>query len=357
MFFDNIQIKQVERFTWNSYDLPQMVVEHVAWTRILDSHKGPRRLRSSRGSLRDLSDLCRLASAWAASGSTPDDVTLLTEPWPLGRILLSKVLSSASNDVVRSSYQDFEATLTQRATLIGSYLMRHSFRSRHWTVTGESSRSNMFAENLFRPRYQAVAEKVAHDLFAGSDQCVSAMPSKPCSPDDFVGMIKGCWLEQTETAYRTCASVLESAKLHIKHLRQHRAYLAGLNYGSSCSACLLEPWAHILPCKHGLCTLCLRACDGKEMDGCRMTVKECPICELNVGPRCVRKCIPPTATLRVLALDGGGVKGLVQLRILQYLLGKIGLCETVHISTFFDLMVGSSIGNEIIPTVDIHDVH
>lgn len=51
---------------------------------------------------------------------------------------------------------------------------------------------------------------------------------------------------------------------------------------------------------------------------------------------------------RVLALDGGGVKGLVQLQILEHLLDKIGLRETVHISSFFDLLVGSSIGNEIL---------
>ncbi|KAG9694586.1 FabD/lysophospholipase-like protein, partial [Aureobasidium melanogenum] len=54
--------------------------------------------------------------------------------------------------------------------------------------------------------------------------------------------------------------------------------------------------------------------------------------------------MPPTATLRVLALDGGGIKGLVQLQILKYLLDKTGLREAIHISSFFDLMVGSSIG-------------
>ncbi|KEQ57547.1 FabD/lysophospholipase-like protein, partial [Aureobasidium melanogenum CBS 110374] len=157
-------------------------------------------------------------------------------------------------------------------------------------------------------------------------------------------MIKRCWLEQTKTAYRTCESVLESAQLHVKNLHQHREYLARLRYGGNCSACLLEPWTHTLPCKHGLCTLCLRACDGKETDGCRIIVNECPVCELSVGSRCIRKFIPPTATLRVLALDGGGVKGLVQLQVLQYLCDEIGLRDTVHISTFFDLMVGSSIG-------------
>jgi patatin-like phospholipase/acyl hydrolase len=46
----------------------------------------------------------------------------------------------------------------------------------------------------------------------------------------------------------------------------------------------------------------------------------------------------------VLALDGGGVKGMVQLEVLAHLLKEIGLGEEVHLSTYFDLMVGSSIG-------------
>jgi patatin-like phospholipase/acyl hydrolase len=58
--------------------------------------------------------------------------------------------------------------------------------------------------------------------------------------------------------------------------------------------------------------------------------------------------------LRVLALDGGGVKGLVQLQVLQYLCDEIGLRDTVHISTFFDLMVGSSIGKENMSSVNVH---
>jgi hypothetical protein len=77
-----------------------------------------------------------------------------------------------------------------------------------------------------------------------------------------------------------------------------------------------------------------------------MDVHECPVCEQSVGFPCTRRFMPPTATLRVLALDGGGVKGLVQLHILEHLLDKIGLREGVHISSFFDLMVGSSIGND-----------
>ena len=355
-FFENIQIKQVKPVMWNTYDLPNMAVKHIAWKHIRDSHKSVRRLRSSHGSLWNSSDFYRLASAWEASRSIPDDVALLTEPWPLGRVSLPKVLSSASDDIMRSSSQDFEAILTHRAALVGSYLTRHSFRSRHWTVSGDSSLSNTFAENQFRLRYQSIAETVAHDLLKELNRSISAAPSKHYSPETVVDMIKRCWLEQTKTAYRTCESVLESAQLHVKNLHQHREYLARLRYGGNCSACLMEPWTHTLPCKHGLCTLCLRACDGKETDGCRIIVNECPVCELSVGSRCIRKFIPPTATLRVLALDGGGVKGLVQLQVLQYLCDEIGLRDTVHISTFFDLMVGSSIGKENMSSVNVHRI-
>jgi hypothetical protein len=345
-FFDNIEIEQVKHLTWTKYALPRMDIKYVAWEHICDSHRSLRRLRSNHGRLWTLSDFRHLASAWEATGNVPDDISLLTDWWPPGKYSLPEVLSSAESDITRGSGQDFEVLLKQRANLVGSYLMRHSFRSRHWTVPGECCLTNMFAEDQFRLRYLPIARSIARSVFEEQKRFTLAAKSKRYYPDNLVDMIQNCWLERTRSAYRTCDSILESAQLHIKQLRQHRQFLTTLQYGSRCAACLLEPWDHILPCKHGLCTLCLRACRGKETGGCRMDVHECPVCEQSVGFPCTRKFMPPTATLRVLALDGGGVKGLVQLHILEHLLDKIGLREGVHISSFFDLMVGSSIGND-----------
>ncbi|KAK3612882.1 hypothetical protein LTR22_028407, partial [Elasticomyces elasticus] len=51
---------------------------------------------------------------------------------------------------------------------------------------------------------------------------------------------------------------------------------------------------------------------------------------------------PSAARGRILSLDGGGVRGLVQLLVLQMLEDKIGL--GLPLTRFFDLIVGTSIG-------------
>lgn len=295
--FDNIKIEQVKNFARSINLLPPRITQHVAWGHIRDSHKVSRRLRSNHGWLWTLSDFQQLASAWKATGSMPNIVLQLTDPWPPGKFSLSSVLSSVDSNV-RSNDQRFDTVLNARASLVSSYLMRHSFQSRHWTVPGKSSQTNMFAEDQFRLRYLPLATSIVRSSFEQSEKFTSAAISERYVPDDLVNMIKDCWLENTRRAYRSCVSIFDSAKLHIEQLRQHRGYLAGLQYGTRCAACLLEQWAHMLPCRHGLCTLCLRACHGKEASGCRMDVYECPVCEHTLAFPCLRTYVPSTATVR-----------------------------------------------------------
>jgi hypothetical protein len=347
-FFDNIHIGTVRHSTSNKDSLPRTFTQHVAWEHIRDSHRSSRRMRLNHGRLWTLSDFRQLVLAWEATGSMPDDVLLLTNPWPLGKCSLLGILSDAGMSNAQISGREFDMMLTQRVILVGSYLMRHSFRSRHWTVAGERSKTNTFAEDQFKRRYLPLVRNIVCGLLRGAKQVVPAVTPERYTSDDLVRMFRDCWLENTARAYRDCDSVLESARLHIEQLRNHRVYLASVDYGYRCAACLQESWAHLLPCEHGLCTLCLRACHGKELSGCRMHIYECPVCEQNIGSTCIRGFVPPTASLRVLALDGGGIKGLVQLQILEHLLDKVRLSGAIHISSLFDLMVGSSIGNGMI---------
>jgi hypothetical protein len=347
-FFDNIHIGTVRRSTSNKDTLSRTLTQHEAWEHIRGSHRSSRRLRSNYGKLWTLSEFRQLVSAWEATGSMPDDVLLLTNPWPLGRCSLLGTLSGAGIGNAQISGREFDMMLAQRAVLVSSYLMRHSFRSRHWTVAGERSKTNIFAEDQFKQRYLPLVRNIVCGLLRRAKQVVPVIAPERYTSDDLVRMFRDCWLENTAKAYRDCDSVLESARQHIEQLRNHRVYLATVDYGYRCAACLQESWVHLLPCEHGLCTLCLRACHGKELSGCRMHIYECPVCEQNIGSACIRGFVPPTASLRVLALDGGGIKGLVQLQILEHLLDKVRLRGAIHISSLFDLMVGSSIGNGII---------
>ncbi|TIA32885.1 hypothetical protein D6C78_07927 [Aureobasidium pullulans] len=240
--------------------------------------------------------------------------------------------------------EGFEAVLDGKISVLSTYLTRHSFLSRHWTVLGEHSQPNSFANKQFKLRYQHLAQRIVSNLIEEHKQLLPAPRVERYSPQALERRIQDRWLKDTKDVYSTCASVLDAAKAHIKKLRSYRGYLSDGDFGNYCAACMLEPWTHLLPCGHGLCTLCLRACNGQEMIGCRMEVDECPTCERDIGSQCIRKFVPPTVAPRVLALDGGGVKGMVQLEILTHLLKEVDLGDTIHISTFFDLIVGSSIG-------------
>ena len=158
-------------------------------------------------------------------------------------------------------------------------------------------------------------------------------------------MFRDCWFNKTKTMYTSCQSAEEATRVHIESLVPYQGRLSKIASGIYCAACFLRAWDHILPCAHRICTLCLRACKSQEMMGCRVKVSECPVCRQDLGAHCVVKYDPPTAPKRVLALDGGGIKGIIQLEILNRLLKEMRLGSEIHLTAYFDLIVGTSIGN------------
>lgn len=97
----------------------------------------------------------------------------------------------------------------------------------------------------------------------------------------------------------------------------------------------------MLPCGHTICDTCAVIFGAKARQGeYQFDVTECPLC----GKNCqltVRQ-LPPTKRPMILSLDGGGIRGILQLGLLwaldQALGGEIPLGEV------FDLCVGTSVG-------------
>ncbi|CAI7602506.1 unnamed protein product [Penicillium pancosmium] len=108
---------------------------------------------------------------------------------------------------------------------------------------------------------------------------------------------------------------------------------------TTCFVCLFRPPEHMLPCTHALCDTCV-AIFGKfePSRAYQVEIVQCPICE--------RKCkmtirqLPPTKRPVILSLDGGGVRGLIQLGLLCALEKRIGL----PIALLPDLCAGTSVG-------------
>ncbi|KAK4890547.1 hypothetical protein LTR49_028726, partial [Elasticomyces elasticus] len=128
---------------------------------------------------------------------------------------------------------------------------------------------------------------------------------------------------------------------HVDRLRSQSDFLETRGYSVSCGTCGINPWRVMLPCgKHGMCNLCLRRIDIDWRLYGGAQVRSCPICCMDLGTWRA-KVEPPGAYGRILALDGGGVKGLIQLEILELLEQTIGL--DLPLRRFFDLIVGTSI--------------
>lgn len=113
----------------------------------------------------------------------------------------------------------------------------------------------------------------------------------------------------------------------------------------TCFCCLRELAEHPLPCGHVLCTPCIHGY-GKphnELPG-SYTVASCPLHDFDAVFRVPSEIIfkPQLAGVRVLALDGGGMRGIVILEVLRKIQYELG--NRIPIQEFFDLIVGTSTG-------------
>ncbi|KAF1844020.1 FabD/lysophospholipase-like protein [Cucurbitaria berberidis CBS 394.84] len=123
------------------------------------------------------------------------------------------------------------------------------------------------------------------------------------------------------------------------------------NSHSVCFCCLLRPPEHALPCGHVLCTQCIMIY-GHPRPGSRteIQIEYCPLEVQTVrASQPWRVHLKPDAAgVRILTLDGGGIRGIVELEILQSLEKELnGRNGRLRIQSFFDLVVGTSTGGLI----------
>ncbi|KAF8847642.1 hypothetical protein BDZ45DRAFT_315849 [Acephala macrosclerotiorum] len=109
---------------------------------------------------------------------------------------------------------------------------------------------------------------------------------------------------------------------------------------SVCWCCLFEAPEHALACGHVLCTPCLKAY-GRPEGRNIVRIHECPFESYGSQPRSIY-IKPETAGVRMLVLDDGGVRSIIQLEILRLLEQELG--GKLPIQLFFDIIVtkGSS---------------
>lgn len=111
---------------------------------------------------------------------------------------------------------------------------------------------------------------------------------------------------------------------------------------TTCFCCLMAFAEHIVACGHMFCLRCIRAY-GEEKET-SLQISFCPLgCgKANGDDTQPARLIPSSAGLRLLALEGGGRRTLLQLETLHRIEKLLG--GRICIGAFFDLVVGAGAG-------------
>lgn len=131
----------------------------------------------------------------------------------------------------------------------------------------------------------------------------------------------------------------------------HREHWKHVFSNKTCLVCLQGVPNYVLSCKHAYCAACVQELgEPSDLVDCAWRITRCLLCGETVreqqGQLFALK--PRCAGVRILTLDGGGVRGIVELAIIAKLEESIPL--RLPFGYFFDLVVGTSTGEfRVIP--------
>ncbi|RPA77551.1 hypothetical protein BJ508DRAFT_417003 [Ascobolus immersus RN42] len=140
------------------------------------------------------------------------------------------------------------------------------------------------------------------------------------------------------------AAVLHQSEIFVPFFTKHKT----LKSSRLCFICLAEVSRYSLRCQHSICELCLKTF-GTTVDCVYYRLSSCPFCSStprdNVTVPYNFSVTITEASPCILSLDGGGIRGIVQLKALCQLEREIGL--GIPLIEFFDVVVGTSCGGII----------
>lgn len=157
-------------------------------------------------------------------------------------------------------------------------------------------------------------------------------------PSGFIRLLEGEYVEQVEAFSRLANP--SNVIWHQEKLSVFQRDFLTMRSNDTCLVCLGERPQYGLPCGHMLCDDCVRKF-GAKSDMWTFDVHRCFLCTV-ATPGIRIKFKPPTASIRLLSIDGGGVRGIIPLIFLQALEEKIGLPYPVQGN--FHLIFGTSCG-------------
>lgn len=154
----------------------------------------------------------------------------------------------------------------------------------------------------------------------------------------YLGYCSAAWHTKTEADTEgNCLSILAhfshlftllsptntSAAIRREALVSHHRRWPGLHSTTTCYFCLCRSPEHMLPCRHSICDTCvvIFGTVGKSAEY-HVDISSCPMCEKSF--QLTIRQLPPTKCPVILSLDGGGVRGIIQLGLLRALEKRLG---------------------------------
>ena len=139
-----------------------------------------------------------------------------------------------------------------------------------------------------------------------------------------------------------------AAQVHANNIKRQALQWGQLKSHQTCLFCIRRKPEHVLTCEHALCDACLvifgSPVPGKEH---YFGIDSCLFC-LTKG-QLVARLKPSTAGVRLLSVDGGGVRGVVPLEFLGLLQGLLE--SDLFLQDLFEQAFGTSSGKCIHPYI------
>lgn len=139
---------------------------------------------------------------------------------------------------------------------------------------------------------------------------------------------------------------------HRQQLAQNFGILRSIVSNDTCLSCIRRRPQYGFPCGHLVCQNCIRTFSPKSSsDPWEYVPQSCHICG-QPTPGISIRLFPDTSRLRVLSIDGGGIRGSAPIGFLKAIQDEIGI-PYYNVQRSFDVKVGTSSGDVCVLTIRV----